>query len=256
MYFDTHAHYDDPQFDADREEVLAALYDAGVELVVDPGSDVRSSRLAAEIAEKHAFVYAAAGIHPESAADFTPQTLAEIRALCRGGKVVAVGEIGLDYHYEDAAPREVQQRALYAQFELAGELGLPVIFHDREAHEDSLRAVRAFPGVKGVFHCYSGSLETARELLALGWYISFTGSITFKNARRAPEIVAAVPHDRIMIETDSPYMAPVPVRGRRNDSSYIKYICETAARFMGISESEAAKLTLENGKRFYGIENF
>ncbi len=256
MYFDTHAHYDDPQFDSDREEVLAALYDAGVELVVDPGSDVRSSRRAAEIAEKYAFVYAAAGIHPESAADFTPEALAEIRELCRGGKVVAVGEIGLDYHYEDAAPREVQQKALYAQLELAGKLGLPVIFHDREAHEDSLRAVRAFPGVKGVFHCYSGSLETARELLALGWYISFTGSITFKNARRAPEIVAAVPHDRIMIETDSPYMAPVPVRGRRNDSSYIKYICETAARFMGISESEAAKLTLENGKRFYGIENF
>ena len=252
MYFDTHAHYDDEQFSGDREEVLAALADEGVELAVDPGSDVKSSRFAAELAGSHSFLYAAAGIHPESADEFTPEALREIRAICLGEKVVAVGEIGLDYHY-DTVPRDVQQRALYAQMELAGELGLPVIFHDREAHEDSLRAVRAFPGVRGVFHCFSGSIETAKELLSLGWYISFTGSVTFKNARKAPEIVAAMPEDRIMIETDSPYLAPVPVRGRRNDSRYIKHICEAVAQFRGITHEEAARITLENGRRFYNI---
>lgn len=253
MYFDTHAHYDDSQFSGDLEQVLDSMNSEGVELIVDPGSDAESSRFAAALAERKDFIYAAAGIHPENAERFSKTDLAEIRAICRGSKVVAVGEIGLDYHY-DTVSREDQKRALYAQLELAGELSLPVIFHDREAHEDSLAAVKSFPGVRGVFHCYSGSLETAKELLALGWYISFTGSITFKNARKAPEIVAAMPEDRIMIETDSPYLAPTPFRGRRNDSRYIKYICDAVASFRGISHEKAAKITLENGKRFYGIQ--
>jgi TatD DNase family protein len=166
--------------------------------------------------------------------------------------VVAVGEIGLDYHY-DFSPREAQKKAFRAQLELASSLGLPAIVHDREAHEDCLAIIRDFRAVRGVFHCYSGSLEMARELIKLGWHISFTGSITFKNAKKAPEIVAALPSDRIMIETDSPYMAPEPLRGRRNDSSNLYYICQAVAEYRGISHEDAARLTHDNGRSFFRL---
>lgn len=253
MYFDTHAHYDDEQFAPDREQVLASLEDSGVELVVDPGSDLPSSRTALELAESHPFIYAAVGVHPENAAGFSESDTAELEKLCASERVAAIGEIGLDYYYDHGPSREEQRRALYPQLELARSLGLPVIFHDREAHGDSLEAVRAFPGLRGVFHCFSGSLETALELLRLGWSISFTGAITFKNARRAPEIIAALPDDRIMIETDSPYMAPVPKRGTRNDSNNLIYICEALAGFRGISPERAAELTMKNGREFFNI---
>jgi TatD DNase family protein len=229
MFFDTHAHYDDDQFEEDRHTLLEKMPDYGVALILNASSSLHSSRISAGLAQRYGHVWASAGIHPHEAGTCCAEALSEIEALCRQPKVVAVGEIGLDYHY-DFSPRETQKEALYAQLELAGKLNLPVILHDREAHEDCMTAIRAFPEVKGVFHCYSGSLEMAKEILRLGWYLSFTGSITFKNARKAPEIVAAIPSDRIMIETDAPYLAPVPVRGRRNDSRNLVYIAEAVER--------------------------
>jgi TatD DNase family protein len=253
MYFDTHAHYDDERFDEDRYEVLDGLHDRGVGLVVNPGSSLESSKAAVLLSERYNnYIYAAAGIHPHEADTATDEALAEIEKLCRLKNTVAVGEIGLDYHY-DFSPREAQKKAFRAQMELARSLNLPAIVHDRESHEDCLNIVKEFKGVYGVFHCFSGSLETAKELIRLGWYISFTGSITFKNAKKAPEIVAALPSDKIMIETDSPYMTPAPHRGKRNDSSYLCYICDAVAKLRGISHEEASQITLENGRRFYNI---
>ncbi|NLL38669.1 MAG: TatD family hydrolase [Clostridiales bacterium] len=252
MYFDTHAHYDDEKFDNDRYEILDLLPENGVELVVNAASDLVSAEKSIILAARYDYIYAAVGVHPHEAKTFDLNTISKLRELSRHKKVVAIGEIGLDYHY-DYSPREEQRRALYAQMELAQELGMPVIIHNRKAHEDIMKAIKAFPGVKGVFHCYSGSLEMAREIIDLGWYISFTGSITFKNAKRAPEIVAWLPEDRIMIETDCPYLTPVPKRGERNDSRNLPLIASAVGRIRGITSEEAARLTLENGRRFFGI---
>ncbi len=253
MFFDTHAHYDDVKFDADRYELLSSMPSKGVELIVDPGSDLKTSRIAAELSERFPFVYAAAGIHPHEAEGADEAAFAEIEALCRREKTVAVGEIGLDYHY-DFSPRDRQIEVFRRQMELAGALGLPVIVHDREAHEDFLKIMRDYPAVRGVVHCYSGSLEMSREILKAGWNISFTGSITFKNNKKAPEIIASMPEDRFMIETDSPYMTPVPCRGERNDSSYLKYIAGFIAKVRGTTAEKIARITLENGKKFFSIE--
>lgn len=253
MLFDTHAHYDAEQFDQDRETVLAGLPARDVSLVVNPGCDIPTSRKAAELARSWPFLYAAAGYHPENCAPYDPAALDVFRALAKEPKVVAIGEIGLDYYWEENPPKEHQLRVFRDQMALAEELDLPVIVHDREAHADSLAVVREFPRVRGVFHCFSGSAEMARELVKLGWMISFTGVLTYKNARRAVEAAQAVPLERIMIETDSPYMAPVPHRGERNDSGYVRRVCEKLAELKGLSFEECARVTLENGKRFYGI---
>ena len=253
MFFDTHAHYDDPRFREDRDALLASLPEKGVGLVVNCGSDVPTSLASRDLARRFPHVYYAAGIHPESAGEYREEDIYKVEQLCREEKAVAVGEIGLDYHYEDAAPREVQLRLLRDQLRLALDLDLPVVIHDREAHGDCLEAVKAFPGLRGVFHCYSGSPEMAAELTKLGWMFSFGGSVTFKNNRKAPEVVASLPPDRIMLETDCPYLAPVPYRGRRCDSTLLPYVCEAVARFRGISPEEAEALTWENGRRFFGI---
>lgn len=253
MYFDTHAHYDAEQFDADRDQVLAALAEAGVELAVDPGCDLPSSRAALALAERYPFLYAAVGYHPENCAPYREEDLDTLRDMARHPRCVAIGEIGLDYYWAENPPRELQQRVFRDQLALAGELDLPVIVHDREAHGDSLAIVKEFPRVRGVFHCFSGSAEMARELVGLGWMISFTGVLTYKNARRALEAAAAVPLDRLMIETDSPYMAPVPCRGQRNDSRNLPYICGKLAEIKGVSAEDCARITLENGKRFFQI---
>ncbi len=252
--FDTHAHYDARQFDPDRDQVLAALPGQGVELVVNPGCDLASSRQAVELAGRWPFVYAAVGVHPEECAGWTQGDVEELRALAARPKVVAVGEIGLDYYWRSNPPRELQKQAFRAQMALARELDLPVIVHDREAHGDSLDIVRAFPGVRGVFHCFSGSAEMARELMGLGWMISFTGVLTYKNARKAVEAAQAVPLDRIMIETDSPYMAPVPHRGERNQSGYVGLICERLGALKGVTADECSAITRENGRRFFRIQ--
>ena len=250
---DTHAHYDARQFDPDRDQVLSALPGQGVELVVNPGCDLASSRKAVELAGRYPFLYAAVGVHPEDCGDWTQGQLDELRALAGAPRVVAVGEIGLDYYWKENPPRELQKQVFRAQMALAQELDLPVIVHDREAHGDSMDIVRAFPEVRGVFHCFSGSAEMALELVALGWMISFTGVLTYQNARRAVEAAQAVPLERIMIETDSPYMAPVPHRGKRNHSGYTAHICERLAELKGITPEECARVTLENGRNFFGI---
>ncbi len=254
MLFDTHAHYDSRQFDADRDQVLSALPGQGVGLVVNPGCDLDSSRQAIGIAERYPFVYAAVGVHPEDCAGWQDTDVDELRSLAAHPKVVAIGEIGLDYYWKENPPREFQQRVFRAQLALAWELDLPVIVHDREAHGDCLSIIREFPQVRGVFHCFSGSAEMAKELVGLGWMISFTGALTYKNARKAVEAAQAVPLDRIMIETDSPYMAPVPCRGERCHSGLARHTCERLAELRGLSPEECARITFENGTEFYQLQ--
>ena len=254
MLFDTHAHMDDQAFDADREELLSSLPGAGIGLLMNPGCSLESSRNAAALAAQYDWMYAAVGSHPDVADEVNEAVLEEYRKLCKlyPEKIKAIGEIGLDYHYEDI-PRELQKKAFIAQMELAWELDLPVIVHERDAHEDGLAIVKAFPEVKGVFHCFSGSAELARQLTDLGWYIGFTGVLTFKNARRAIEAAQAIPLERIVIETDCPYMSPEPFRGKRNDPGKVYRMAEKLAEIRGISVEEAQAITFENGKRLYRI---
>ena len=251
--FDTHAHYDSSAFNPDREAVLAALPEAGVALVVDPGCDLPTSRAALALAEQFPHVYAAVGIHPENCAGYTDADLDALRQLCRHDKAVAIGEIGLDYYWAENPPREFQQQVFRRQLELALELDMPVIIHDREAHGDCLAIVKEYPGLRGVFHCFSGSPEMAAELLKRGWYLGFDGPITYKNAKRAPEVAAMTPLDRILVETDSPYMTPVPFRGKRNDSRYLPSVLEKLAEWKGVTTEEMTDITFANGKRLFGI---
>ena len=253
LLFDTHAHYDDEQFDADRDALLASMPQSGVGLIVDPGCDLPSSRRAIALAERFPHIYAAVGYHPENCAPYTDADLDVLRELAKHPKVVAIGEIGLDYYWEENPPREFQQTVFRRQLALAQELDLPVIVHDREAHADSLAIVREFPAVRGVFHCFSGSVEMARELWKLGWYVGFDGPVTYKNARKTVEVALEAPPDRILLETDSPYMAPVPVRGTRNDSRNVRYIAEKIAQLRGMETDALIALTAENGKRLFGI---
>ena len=253
MFYDTHAHYDDGRFDSDRETLLPELYRQGIGLINTIGTDIPSSRASIALAEQYPFIYAAVGGWPGNVGDMTEQDLEEYRAMASHEKVVAIGEIGLDYYYDDV-PREIQKHWFDRQMALAAELSMPVVVHDRDAHGDCMDMVRKWAGrVTGVFHCFSGSAEMAAELTKLGWYVSFTGVVTFKNARRALEAVAAVPMDRIMIETDAPYMAPVPYRGRRNHSGYVPLVAEKIAEVKGMTLEEVAKITTENGKRFFRI---
>ena len=251
--FDTHAHYDDSRFDGDRDAVLAALPEAGVELVLDPGCDLPSSRAAAALAERYSHVYAAAGIHPENCAGFQDADLAALRQLLAQPKMAAIGEIGLDYYWAENPPRDFQQMVFRKQLALAEELDLPVIVHDREAHGDSLSIIREFPAVTGVFHCFSGSPEMAEELLKRGWYLGFDGPITYKDARRAPEVAAITPLERMVVETDAPYLSPVPVRGRRNDSRYLPHVIAKLAEWKGVTPEEMTRITCENGKRLFRL---
>lgn len=203
MLFDTHAHLNDRAFQEDRDVLIAGLPQQGVGLIMNPGCNLEDSRLSVELAEKYPFVYAAVGSHPDSADEVNEEIIEQYRRLCRHEKVKAIGEIGLDYHYEDI-PREIQKKAFVMQMELARETGLPVIVHERDAHDDGMQIVKDFPQVTGVFHCYSGSAEMARQLVDLGWYIGFTGVLTFKNARKAVETAQSIPLERIVLETDCP----------------------------------------------------
>ena len=254
MLFDTHAHMDDTSFQEDRHELLSSLPGQGISLLMNPGCSYESSLNAIALAEQYGYIYAAVGSHPDVADEVDEVLIAKYRELCnRHPKVKAIGEIGLDYHYEDI-PRDIQKRAFRMQMALAAELDLPVIVHEREAHEDGLNIVDEFPTVKGVFHCYSGSAEMAKELVKRGWYIGFTGVLTFKNARKAIEVASTIPRDRIVIETDCPYMAPVPFRGKRNDPGKVLYMARKLAELWGISEEEAARITLRSGKRLYRMD--
>ena len=253
MLFDTHAHLDDRAFDADRAELLAALPQQGLALVMNPGCSLASSRNVDKLTREYDYIYGAVGSHPDVCDEVTEEVLEAYRQLCRENpKIKAIGEIGLDYHYEEI-PRDVQQRAFRMQMALAAELNLPVIVHDRDAHGDSMAIVEEFPTVKGVFHCYSGSVEMAQWLVDRGWYIGFTGVLTFKNARKALEVAEAIPLERIVLETDCPFMAPEPFRGKRNDPGYLFRMAERLAEIRGISVEEVHRITTENAKALYRI---
>ena len=253
MLFDTHAHMDDRAFDSDRAELLASLPQQGLALVMNPGCSLASSRNADALSREYNYIYAAVGSHPDAADEVNEQVLDEYRLLCRNNpKIKAIGEIGLDYHYEDI-PRKLQKAAFRAQMKLAQELNLPVIVHEREAHADALEILEEFPTVTGVFHCYSGSAEMAKELVRRGWYIGFTGVLTFKNAKKALEVAQTIPKDRLVLETDCPYMAPEPFRGKRNHPGYLYRMAEKLAELWSMSPEDVQTITLENGKRLYHI---
>ena len=251
MLFDTHAHMDDRAFDIDREELLADLPNQGIALLMNPGCSLESSRNVDKLTRQYDYVYGAVGSHPDVADEVNEAVLEEYRALVKNNpKIKAIGEIGLDYHYEDI-PRELQLKAFRMQMELTRELNLPVIVHERDAHEDGMKIVEEFADVTGVFHCYSGSAEMAKWLVNRGWYIGFTGVLTFKNARKALEVAASIPLDRIVLETDCPYMSPEPFRGKRNDPGKLYRMAEKLAELRGLTVEEIHTITTENGKKLY-----
>ena len=254
MYFDSHAHLSDRKFDSDREAVIARMAENGVTGMMEVGCDRASSLNAVRLAERYDWCWAAVGTHPDSAPEVTPALLDEYRALCQNPRVRAIGEIGLDYFYPDNPPREVQQAAFRRQMALAQALSMPVIIHDREAHGDCLDIVSEFPQVRGVFHCFSGSVETAQELVRRGWYIGFTGVVTFKNARKALEVAEWTPLSRILIETDCPYMAPVPLRGQRNEPSFLPHTLAKVAELRGAAPDRMAQTLYDNACRALRIE--
>lgn len=256
MLFDTHAHYDDARFDHDRDGLLASMPANGVGLILNPGCDLETSRKALSYAERFPHVYAAVGIHPENMEGVDlERDLPVLEALAQSSpRVRAIGEIGLDYYWvKDPEERRFQAEVFRAQMRLAGRLELPVIIHDREAHLDSLTIAEQYPGVRGVFHCYSGSVDFAMRLLELGYLLSFTGVLTYKNAKKAAEVVRAAPLDRLMIETDAPYMAPEPFRGKRNSSLYVYRMAEAIAQIKDVPLEQVIEQTTENGKRLFGI---
>ena len=252
MFFDTHAHYDDKAFDPDREELLNQIHSTSVDYIVNPGCTVESTRIASELTETHDFMYFAAGVHPEEVAEWNTNTLEVLAGFTGDKKCVAIGEIGLDYYW-DKSNADEQKKVFRLQLELACDCNLPVIIHDREAHNDSLEMIKSFRKVHGVFHCFSGSAEMAQELLKHGWYLGFDGPVTYKNARKTVDVLQACPLDRILIETDSPYMSPVPVRGTRNNSANLEYICSAIAQIKGISFESAAEITKRNGETLFNI---
>ena len=250
--FDSHAHYDSDAFDADRKELLNALQQQGVCGIINCGTDIASSLVSLELSDEFGFVYAACGIHPHEAEGCKQGYLSVLKKLCSEKKCVAVGEIGLDYHY-DFSPREIQKQVFEQQLVLAKELDLPVIVHDREAHEDTMELLKRYKP-KGVVHCFSGSAEMAKEVVKLGMYIGLGGAVTFKNARKPLEVAAMVPDDRLLIETDCPYMTPVPFRGKRCDSSFIPYTAEKLAEVRNTTAESILDLTRKNANTLFGLE--
>lgn len=252
MYFDSHTHLTEDCFAQDFDAIVENMRAASVTGMMEIGYDLPSSEKAVQLANRFDWVYAAVGSHPDDAEQVDEARIAVYRELCKDPRVKAIGEIGLDYHYEEPG-REIQQRAFRMQLELAQELRLPVVIHERKAHEDGLRILDEFPDVTGVFHCFSGSYEMAKKLVKRGWYIGFTGVVTFKNAHKAVEVAEKIPLDRILIETDCPYMAPEPYRGRRNDPSLVPYVAKKIAELRGISEEEVAHATEENVRRCFRL---
>ena len=252
MYFDSHTHLTEDCFAQDFDAIVENMKAASVTGMMEIGYDLASSEKAVQLAERFDWVHAAVGSHPDDAEQVDEARIAVYRELCKNPRVKAIGEIGLDYHYEEPG-REVQKRAFRMQLALAQELFMPVVIHEREAHEDGLRILEEFPAVRGVFHCFSGSYEMAKELIKRGWYIGFTGVVTFKNARKAVETAANIPLDRILIETDCPYMAPEPFRGRRCDPSLVPYVAKKIAGLRGLSPEAVAAATAENAKRCFRI---
>ena len=254
--FDSHAHYDDEAFDEDRDELIEELHQNGVIGILDCASSYESIDKVCEITDKWEFIYGALGIHPENADEFTDEVLDEIKKKIKSNKkIIAVGEIGLDYYWDENPPREVQKEVFRKHMELAKELNLPVVIHDRDAHEDTLKIMKEYPEVIGTVHCFSGSVEFAKECLKLGYYIGITGVITFKNAKKLVKVVKEVPLDRLLVETDCPYMAPEPNRGKRNKSDYIEFIIEKIADIKEIDPKQLNIQVNENFMRLTKLEN-
>lgn len=257
--FDTHAHCDDKRYETEYEGGTDALIkncmNEGVTHIINIGTCLANSKVSIELAHKYDGMYASCGIHPSDVLSYDDVDTAmhKLEEMLKDEKAVAIGEIGLDYHYEDI-PKEPQMLYFEKQMELAEKLNIPVIIHDREAHGDCLEMVKKFPSVKGVFHSFSGSPEMATELVKLGWYISFSGTVTFKNARVPKEACRVVPSDRLLIETDSPYLAPTPHRGEINMPSYVRLTCEEIANQRVVAPEEIAKITMENAKRLFNID--
>lgn len=249
--FDTHAHYDDSRFDGDRDELISSLKNKGISGIINCGCDLKSSLKTVELSKKHDFIYAAVGVHPHEAEELTDGDEKEIKKLYSYKKVVAVGEIGLDYHY-DFSPRERQLEVFEKQLILANELSLPVIVHDREAHEDTFNLLKKYRP-EGVVHCFSGSKEMAREIIKLGMYIGLGGAVTFKNAVKPLEVAKEVPVERLLLETDAPYMTPVPYRGKRCDSSFIAFTAEKIAEVKALDTQELINLCNKNAKTLFNI---
>lgn len=248
---DTHAHLDFPQFDEDRAAVIRRARKAGIIAIVNIGVDLPSSRAAIALAEQYDFVYAAVGVHPHDAKTVTSHTLDALRTLAQHSKVVAIGEIGLDY-YRDLSPRSVQRRAFVAQLELASELGLPVVIHDRDAHDDVLTTLQSWSG-QGVVHSYSAGPEQLEEMLALGFYVGISGPVTFPKAERLRAVAAQVPLERLVVETDCPYLTPVPYRGKRNEPAYVRYVAEQIALARQVAPQAIAQATTQNAQCLFGI---
>ena len=253
-FIDSHAHLDDDRFEGDRDEIINSLYDNDIEAVLNPGADLKSSKDAVLIAEKYPFIYAAVGCHPHDSKYMSDESMNIFKEMAKNNKVIAIGEIGLDYYY-DNSDRVTQRKWFREQIRLAKELDLPYIVHDRDAHEDILNIMKEeyYDGVRGIMHCYSGSVELSREFLKLGFYISLGGPVTYKNAR-VPKLAAKeVPFDRLLIETDSPYLTPAPFRGKRNEPKYVKYVAEEIAGIRNLSVDDLSEKTRENFKRLFNL---
>ena len=251
MIIDSHSHYDDDAFDSDRYEVIESLKDAGVSTVISIGCNIETTKKAHQLSKKYPFIYFTAGFHPEYAEELDDNAVFFLKEMAKEQKMVAIGEIGLDYHY-DTPSREIQKKAFIKQMELAHELNLPISIHCRDAVGDVMEIIRKYPG-RGIFHCYSGSAETLKEIVNLGYYISFSGTVTFKNAKNVKESAKIVPSDRYLVETDCPYLSPEPNRGKRNDSRNLVHTLKAIADIRGISYQQALNETCENTKKVYNI---
>ncbi len=255
MFFDSHAHLDDLKYDDDRQVMLTRAKESGISYIVNVGYDVPSSKRSIALSEKYNFIYAAVGIHPHDAAAEGAGGLEEIRRLSAHPKVVAIGEMGLDY-YRDLSPRDVQQEMFRKQIRLAIDLNKPIIVHDRDAHGEVMKILKDEEAEKvgGVLHCFSGSLEMARECLEMGFYISIAGPVTFNNAKRLQEIVKAIPLDKLLIETDAPYLTPEPNRGKRNESAFVVYVAQKISELKGLPIEDIAQAATSNAKMLFGIK--
>ncbi len=253
-FIDSHAHLDDERFDADREELINSLYENRVETVLNPGADLNTSKSAVALADKYPFIYAAVGCHPHDSKYMNDDTMNIFRELAKDKKVIGIGEIGLDYYY-DNSDRETQKKWFREQIRLAKELDLPYIVHDRDDHEDVFRIMKEehYSGTRGILHCYSSSVEMAKEFVRLGFYISLGGPVTFKKARTPKLVAKEVPIDRLLIETDCPYLTPEPFRGKRNEPKYVRYVAEEIARIREVDVNEIAEVTKLNFKRLFNL---
>jgi TatD DNase family protein len=255
MIWDTHAHLDDKRFDSDREQVIRRARDAGVTNIINIGYDLPSSKRAVDMAMKYDFMYAAVGIHPHNAKECTEEVLSKLERLVQNPKVIAWGEIGLDY-YRDLSPRDVQRQVFVKQIELANAAGLPIIIHNRDAHGDLLQVIKKHrPEYGGLFHSYSGSWEMAKELLKEDYYLSFSGPLTYKNARHSVEVATKIPEDRFVVETDCPYLTPEPYRGQRNEPAYVCEVVKKIAELKGLSYEKVAELSTRNAEEFFKIND-